>query len=384
MKALNVMTYYDLAVSSRHHRAAGGERQQQQVVRRLVEMGWDCVAWNTTVVGKVGPGCARPVASVQLDIPQRRAALQLRALVDGKLDLAQYQPLPPPPPPPPSSSSSSLGGGVASVLQKLKLRQLNRLSVTLDDLADAQSLTIGNEVVQMFDVIAATPGNAKVFAYLCKTADVDIITLDLGRRIPFQLNKKLIDEAVKRGLSFELNYSGVLGSSSSRKEVLANSRTLLQYLRGRHIIFSSFAENPLQVRGPSDIMNIAAVFGLTKENAHKAVCSNAALVLKHAFCRKLRFLPQEIVSRDDFRARWPELTLPDPAPSITSSSSSKKRGRDEDQDQNREEEEDSEEDDQEEEADVEERDGEKEEQGKEEQGGGHHEGRDDEDGFFAF
>jgi ribonuclease P/MRP protein subunit RPP1 len=59
---------------------------------------------------------------------------------------------------------------------------------------DAQSLTIGNETLKNFDIIAVCPGNIKVFAYLCKTAEIDIISLDFTHRLPFGLNKKLIDE----------------------------------------------------------------------------------------------------------------------------------------------------------------------------------------------
>jgi ribonuclease P/MRP protein subunit RPP1 len=222
---------------------------------------------------------------------------------------------------------------VASVLQKLKLRQLNRLSVTLDDLADAQSLTIGNEVVQMFDVIAATPGNAKVFAYLCKTADIDIITLDLGRRIPFQLNKKLIDEAVARGICFELCYSVILGSSASRKEMLSSSRTLVQYLRGRNLIFSSNADSVGQLRGPADVMNIAFSLGITAEFSVHTITRNSAQVVRHAACRKLRYLPAEIIAGADFQTRWPELMLPDLQLLLQPQSSSKKRQRDQELDE---------------------------------------------------
>ena len=45
----------------------------------------------------------------------------------------------------------------------------------MDELNDAQALYVNNEVLKQFDIIAATPGNQKVFAYLCEKADIGII-----------------------------------------------------------------------------------------------------------------------------------------------------------------------------------------------------------------
>jgi len=325
------MYYYDLGVRAKR------DRDREGLTRRALELGWDCVAWTTALAGKLSAAAAQQTrpwgSSVELDLLQRREVLLRRSLVKPQLDLV-------------SASTVDGGGGV-------QLRQLSRLSVMVDDVADAQLLTVGNDVVKEFDIIAATPGNAKIFAHLCKTADIDIISLDMTRKLPFQLNKKLVDEAVGRGICFELCYSGVLSSSGARRELLSSSRTLVQYLRGRNIILSSNAIALAQLRGPADVINVASALGLNAESALDAVGRNAALVVKHACCRKLRYLPTEIVSHAEFHARWPELTLSPPPLADVAVASKKRQRQDDAQEQGEEEEEEEEEQEEEKEDDKE-------------------------------
>lgn len=291
---------YDLNVRLRGSTRDG---QRAQLVKRALELGWDTICWTIAVNGKLsGAAGIKPAVAVQLDAAQRREALQQRALIDLGMSLETPMPTP-------------------------SLRQLSRLHVTLDDVVDAQSLTIGNEVVRQFDVVSATPGNAKVFSLLCKTADVDVISLDFTHKLGFPLHKKLIDEAVARGVSFELCYSSLLGSSAARQETMSSSRTLVQYLRGRNLVLSSGADGIGLLRGPADVVNMASILGLGAENAARTVARNAALVVRHACSRKLRYLPNEIVTAADFRRRWPEIELKEPAPAAVVTHAAGKRSK---------------------------------------------------------
>ena len=126
------------------------------------------------------------------------------------------------------------------------LRQLSRLTVSVEDVTEAQQLTASNDTLQQFDIIAATPGNIKVFAHLCKQSDIDIICLDFTHRQSFPINKKLVIEdlrclifltaplclmrcpnnfsvlvfitqldcAVQRGISFEIVYAPLFQGDS--------------------------------------------------------------------------------------------------------------------------------------------------------------------------
>jgi ribonuclease P/MRP protein subunit RPP1 len=213
---------YDLNIKLKSTR----EKDLKITVKRLFELGWDCVAWTTLANGKVTGTQIKPIKGVLMESIQRRDALQLRSLVTG------------------STASADI-------------RQLSRITVTIDDMIDAQTLTVGNAVLNSFDIVAVRPGNMKVFAHLCKVAEIDIITLDFTHRLPFALNKKLLDEAVERGIFFEIVYSPVIGTvAGARREVFSNTRLFIQYLRGRNLILSSGADTLGQLRGPMDVCNI--------------------------------------------------------------------------------------------------------------------------------
>lgn len=213
---------YDLCVNLKSSK----EKDLKLAIKRVFELGWDCVAWTTSVNGRVTGNHIKPVRNVIMEPIQRRDALELRSLTNSKSTITD-------------------------------VRQLNRITITVDDMMDAQMLTLGNTTLNSFDIIAVRPGNIKVMTHLCKTADIDIITLDFTHRLPFSINKKLLDEAVMRGIHFEILYSPILGIASGvRQEIFSNTRVLIQYLRGRNILLSSGADNIGQFRGPMDVCNI--------------------------------------------------------------------------------------------------------------------------------
>ena len=282
------------------------DKEAKAIVRRLYELGWDCMAWNTEASGRINAQNSRPFVGVEVDqLPQSRS---IRILNLASVEL-------------PSSKRNRIGNPnrihVHDEIVQTKssdclttpLRQLSRLTVTVDDLADANLLTVNNPILKPFDIVAARPGNSKVFTYLCKSADIDIISLDFTHRLPFPLNKKVIDEAVKRNLYFEITYSAVLGESATpRRETFSNTRLLLQYLRGRNVILSSGADSSKKLRGGMDVCNIGEVLGLNREQALSAVGMSCAAVLRHAIARRLRFIPVEIVTSDEFMKRCLDLT----------------------------------------------------------------------------
>jgi hypothetical protein len=222
------------------------EKDSKALLKRCIELGWDCVAWTTAVTGKATGNHVKPQPSVTLEPALLRDAAGLRALA---LPLSSTAP---------SSSSSSSSSASAPPPPTPGLRQLTRLTVTVDDVGDAQSLQTSNPLLGQFDLVVARPGNAKVFAHLCKHADVDMITLDFTHRLPFSLNKKLLDEATKRGVHFEvrgrghltrftppgpslscvvasppptrqITYSPLLcGAAGARKEVFANTKVSMK------------------------------------------------------------------------------------------------------------------------------------------------------------
>lgn len=126
----------------------------------MAKLGWSTIAWNTTTFGKLSANI-KPSNAIALETIDVKECIKYRNLV-------------------------------VRSNEESEVAQLNRLTVTLDEVVDAQALTAGNEMLKAFDIVAASPGNAAVFAHLCKTAQVDIITLDFSRRLPFPIIKKQV------------------------------------------------------------------------------------------------------------------------------------------------------------------------------------------------
>lgn len=110
------------------------------------------------------------------------------------------------------------------------------------------------------------------------------------------MNKKVLDIAVKRGISFEIIYSPMISVSGSRKEIIAGTKVLLQYLRGRNIIISSGTDSMLSLRGPNDVINIGMLLGIKQHVVSKWIGENCMAVLNHAKSRKVRYSPVELTT----------------------------------------------------------------------------------------
>lgn len=135
-------------------------KESVELYKMASKLGWSTVAWNTCTFGKVGATTTKPTQNVDLESSGALECTRLRKLVCND-----------------------------SVSQPT---QLNRITVTIDEVVDGQTLTAGNEQLKSFDIVAACPGNSAVFAYLCKTAQIDLISIDFSRKVPFPLIKKQV------------------------------------------------------------------------------------------------------------------------------------------------------------------------------------------------
>jgi RNase P/RNase MRP subunit p30 len=260
------------------------EKEKLFILQRCMEMGWDALAWTLTHVGSVHSKTFSAaqhslVQPVQLtDVRQIKDAARRRALVDAV---------------PPSA-----------------MKQYSRLNLIIDEIVDCNSLTSGNEALNKFDIISVTPGNQRVFAQLCRTAHIDMISIDFSHKLQFPLNKKLVDEAVKRGICFEISYAQLLTTQHLRREVVNNVKILVTYLRGKHIVLSSGTDDAHLLRGPLDVQALANVcMSLSVEQCTHALTRGPQNVLLHAASRKRRHVPLELCSAETLYARYPQLLL---------------------------------------------------------------------------
>lgn len=145
------------------------DRETCNITKRLLELGWQGVAWNQTIFGKPSQHNVNtklnPVSLASADLT---TALRNRSMVVTE-----------------RKSSGSAG-------TLLPLTQWHRITVLVDDVLDAHCLTTSNEFLRRFDIVAATPSDGKVLSYLCREADVDVISIDFSKRLSFPINKKIV------------------------------------------------------------------------------------------------------------------------------------------------------------------------------------------------
>ncbi|KAF6111171.1 ribonuclease P/MRP subunit p30 [Phyllostomus discolor] len=99
----------------------------------------------------------------------------------------------------------------------------------------------------------------------------------------------VLDQAIDRGVCFELVYSPAIKDSTMRRYTISNALSLMQVCKGKNVIISSAAERPLEIRGPYDIANLGLLFGLSESEAKAAVSTNCRAVLLHGETRKTAF-----------------------------------------------------------------------------------------------
>lgn len=103
---------------------------------------------------------------------------------------------------------------------------------------------------------------------------------------------KTLSLALQRGVKFEICYApGVLATDGglSRRNLISNATQLIRATRGRGIIISSEARRALACRGPWDVVNLAAVWGLGQEKGVEAVGREARSVVVQAEMKRTSF-----------------------------------------------------------------------------------------------
>lgn len=148
-------------------------KENVEMVKQLQKLGWVSSAWTTASFGKIGVKAQKQSTTIVLDSVDMKECSSYRGLVGDKAR---------------------------------EVTQLSRINVTVDDVVDAQALTAGNETLNSYDIVAACPGNAAVFAYLCKSAQVDIISIDFSRKVSFPMIKKQVRQTSSDYSSLSINF----------------------------------------------------------------------------------------------------------------------------------------------------------------------------------
>ncbi|CAK7240655.1 MAG: RNA-binding RNA processing protein rpp1 [Sporothrix thermara] len=206
----------------------------------------------------------------------------------------------------PSTITSPLGDAVTAASSTLKPparrtpRILHRATVVVSDLTVNHRLSAFSSA---YDLVAVRPTTEKAFQAACLSmAEPALISLDLTTYFPFYFKHRACMAAVRRGVHFEVCYGQALraGDSTStgadaksgsaaraRALFIANLAGLVRATRGRGIVVSSGARAALDLRGPADVVNLLAVWGLAPDRGSEGMAA----------------LPRSIVANESLRRR---------------------------------------------------------------------------------
>lgn len=232
--------FYDLnlpvSTSTGSAQAAQEQLETRKRVELLVHLGYQAVAYNYELTGKIPANHVSPVS--KLNLP-----------------------------------------GV-------NLKQYSRLTLVVDDVSQNYGLNANNPSVLSYDILAVQPTNEKLFQAACGTFEVDIISLDMSARLPFYLKHSTVGLAVERGIYFELCYSAAIRDATARRNLISNAQSLIRVTRGKNIILSSQAMKAMELRGPYDIVNFGTLLGLNQAVAKDCLSSHCRAVAVRAETRR--------------------------------------------------------------------------------------------------
>ncbi|XP_024961660.1 uncharacterized protein LOC112502074 [Cynara cardunculus var. scolymus] len=263
------MGFFDLNIpytESNKRNSAGDKATRLKLAVKAMELGYTGVAYNRTITGVMSEA--------------DRCSISLFPL-SSVLKVS-----------PSISSSVNLHRRLLNVPTSTPFRQYTRLSVVVDIPAQGSALNSGNPVLKTYDIVAVRPLKQESFDQACKNYEVDIISIDfLENR--FRLKQPLIKAAIERGVYFEINYSSLVMDAQLRRQMISNVKFLVDWTRGKNLIFSSAAPSVAELRGPYDVANLACLLGFSMERAKAAVSRTCRSLLENAL-RKKKFYKEAI------------------------------------------------------------------------------------------
>lgn len=176
---------------------------------------------------------------------------------------------------------------------------LRRATITITDPATTNYRLA--DFTRSYDLVALRPTNEKAFSWAClsTTEAPALISLDLTTFLGYHIHHRTAMAAVHRGSRFEICYSQVLGGSlvgsgggldaRARSNFIGNVLSLVRATKGRGIIVSSEAKSALGLRGPADVVNLLAVWGLGPEKGTEAMGVGARAVVVNEGVRRRGF-----------------------------------------------------------------------------------------------
>lgn len=168
---------------------------------------------------------------------------------------------------------------------KRSIKILHRVTVYFST-SDMAHKMVSSENFNKYDIVAVIPTSKAALQHLCSSLDVDIISLDPSVKMPVRWTRKLYYVAIEKGMWFELPYASAVLDSTARRNLIEAGHLYHAFGKSKNIIVSSGAENPMQIRGPYDVINLCLLLGLSEEQAKSAITNAGQSVVLRAESRR--------------------------------------------------------------------------------------------------
>lgn len=170
-----------------------------------------------------------------------------------------------------------------------------RLTIVVND---SSKLINFNKFQNYFDLIAIKPVLEKALQLSIINLSIDLISINLNGKLNYYLKHKIIGQALKKGVKFEICYNDLISNSSSinRRFLISNLVQLIRATRSNGLIISSGSTSAINVRSLNNIINFFSTIGL-KLNKVNQFLDNSKYVLINGRLRVNSY--KQIIAIDD-------------------------------------------------------------------------------------
>ncbi|KAI9501263.1 RNA-binding RNA processing protein rpp1 [Coemansia spiralis] len=233
-----------------------------QTIEQAREFGYDVVAINQTVQGKL--------------VPEHLEIWKSAPVISGAIYSWNKE------------TGARISANTTGRIQRGGVRVLRRLTLVVSDASHGQSLASSvSGVVGEYDIVAVRPTSEKLLLSASSGVwdAVDLISLDMGSRWGFFAKHKTVGQALGAGYAFEISYKPALTDSATRQQWVSNAASIIRVTRGKGVVWTSGACQAFDVRAPCDVVALGEVLQLNSDLSKRALSSNSRAVLLHAFTR---------------------------------------------------------------------------------------------------
>lgn len=230
-------------------------------VKRALELGYQCVALNTTVL--------------QENLQSRKSKKK-----GGKDDIPDF--------PDPQEISLSESDYPELAGKGIKPTILTRLTIVVTS-NDFLIHYNKSENVQKYDMLAVIVKSGSALQALLKsTFRFDILSFDPSVEVEkFRFNRKIYRELLDKHVAFELVYGPMIEDRENRGKLMGLGYAYNVAGKSRGIFLSSFAKRSIELRPPIDVANMCTVLNMTEAQGKEAVSKKCSEVYKAALGRKM-------------------------------------------------------------------------------------------------